>query len=85
MTMRSSDFEVSFNGRPFLTVRKGQLDVQGIDFEADLTRISRLMGILSEVMTAAQAEARKPLPFVESVPQQRQGNVYPLRIARQDR
>lgn len=82
MTMRSSDFEVSFNGQPFLTVSKGQLDVRGMDFEDDLKKISRLMGILSEVMTAAQAEARKPLSFAVSA--QKQGNVHPLRAVRRD-
>lgn len=75
MTMRSSDFEISFNGKPFLTVEKGTINVRGMDLEADVRKMSRLMAILSEVLTAAQAETRKSLP----VPVQRVGNVYPLR------
>lgn len=73
MTASLSDFEVCFNGKTFLTVDKGQLNVQGIDFQTDLVNISRLMSILSDVLdTALTAQAKPP----------ETNNVYSLQEAR---
>lgn len=60
MRRSPADFEVCFKGKTFLTVNKGQLDVQGIDFQTDLVNVSRLIAILSDALNSAltaQAEA----------------------------
>ena len=71
-----TDFKVCFNDDTFLTVTKGQIEVHGADFPADLANISQLIGILSEVMNEAlsQTSARKAAPVVTA----QTGNVVPL-------
>ena len=66
-----TDFKVCFNDETFLTVTKGQIEVHGADFPADLANISKLIGILSEVMNEALnqpvAAARTPAPAAAPV------------------
>lgn len=83
MTTHPADFEVNFRGQTFLTVRKGQLDVTGTDLPSDLANISRLIGILSDVLDSAlTAQCEAAVQPTAKHLADRHANVYPLPVAR---
>lgn len=47
------DYEIAIDGRPFMTVRNGRLNVDGTDIGTDLPKVAHLIGILSEVLNSA--------------------------------
>lgn len=81
MNNTPSDFEVSIKGETFLTVRQGQLNVRGLDLQSDLTSISHLISILSDVLNSAltaQTQSRQPRIQSRPLPVACNGNVYTL-------
>lgn len=53
MYHRSPEFEVRFMGKNFMSVRDGEMNVQGVDFRTDLANVSRLIGLLSDLLNTA--------------------------------
>ena len=72
-----SDFEVCIQGRKFLTVRDGQLQVNGADIASDVASVSRLIRILSGVMEDALV-ASAPAPLHAAPTCASSGNVFYL-------
>ena len=50
-----SDCEVRFQDRSFMKVREGRIEIVGTDYSRDIASITRLIGILSEVLVSAAA------------------------------
>lgn len=50
LRQRHPDIEISFRGHRFLTYTEGDVSVDGCDLQTDLINVSRLIGILSDVL-----------------------------------
>jgi hypothetical protein len=53
MNNTHSDFEVRFQNRTFMKVCDGRIEIDGADYSRDVASITRLIGILSEVLITA--------------------------------
>ena len=58
------EVELRFEGHSFLKIRDGKIEVDGLDYERDLAKVSRLIAALSDVLYSAAscAEAKPAAP-----------------------